>query len=669
MKKSLNQPGDLFCWPVRTAAVSNDWKTERVMKNIRIQVAESFFARTILASVMFLVSFTATTNAAGQQVVHGHVPEAIARLHLQPIDRLPATNHLHLAFILPQRNQEALGKLVKDIYDRSSANFHRYLTPAQFNEEFAPSDADYQAVIGFAKAHGLPVTHRVAGRTIVEVDADVADIEQALHIKLFRYQHPTENRQFFAPDVEPSPDLGVPLQVIRGLNNYVIPRHDGHISKRTAMAMGSSNTNLSGAYDASDLRNAFVPDTHLTGAGQKVGLFEEDGYTPADILAYEAACGLANVYVQYVSVNGATNDINSGNSETIDIDMAIAMAPGLSEVVYYQGNDANSILTEMADPSEGEPLPLQLSCSWGHVVDSNTDSILMRFAAQGQSFFGVSGDGGARNLQSTESAAGTYQTVVGGTDLSMNGNGVTWSNETVWGNAQEGFSPGTGPANGSGGGFIPGIPMPDYQLPVNMTAVGGSATWRNFPDVAMPADNIFGFLTDTGGVQGKFYFSGTSYSTPLWAGFAALVNEQAANQGKPPAGFLNPAIYSIAQSSLYGSCFHDITVGNNTWSNSPDAYFAAPGYDLCTGWGSPAGQSLINALVSLSGPVFVDFTYTGTVQNGSYFSPYKTLAQGTNAVSPGGTIFIINGGSSPETMTISKPMTITAQNGAATVGN
>jgi subtilase family serine protease len=216
-----------------------------------------------------------------------------------------------------------------------------------------------------------------------------------------------------------------------------------------------------------------------------------------------------------------------------------------------------------------------------------------------------------------------------------------------------------------------------------MALNGGSARYRNFPDVAMVARDIFIVMTavPTNGppVPGQQEsWVGTSASSPLWAGFAALLNQQAAAQGSPPVGFLNPALYEIGQTaSLYTNCFHDITSGNNTWYNtnthtgSPNLYYATNGYDLCTGWGSPAGAGLVNALVSLSGPVFVNFHYTGSLAShpGTILYPWKTLAQGTNAVRPGGTIIIITGGSSSETMTISKRMTITAQDGAVTIGH
>ena len=109
----------------------------------------------------------------------------------------------------------------------------------------------------------------------------------------------------------------------------------------------------------------------------------------------------------------------------------------------------------------------------------------------------------------------------------------------------------------------------------------GSTTMRNVPDVALTADNVFG---------------GTSCAAPLWAGFTALVNQQAVASGRATVGFVNPAIYTIGQGANYAVDFHDITTGNNTWPSSPANFYAVPGYDLCTGWGTPAGQNLINAL-------------------------------------------------------------------------
>lgn len=643
----------------------------------------------IVACLALLLLSATSLPAAERQVLQGHVPAAVRVFNLNPVDRLPATNRLHLGISLPLRNNEALGKLLKGIYDPASPQFHQYVTPEQFNERFGPAEADYEAVIRFATANGFTVTHKTPGRSYLDVEAAVPDVEKALHVTLRRYQHPAEGRLFFAPDAEPSLDLEVPVLAISGLNDYEKPHPRIHLlPKGEAMPKGGSYHDPKGGtlYMGADFIHAYASNVTADGSGQVVGLFEYDGFTPADITAYEETNNMPLIPVQQVLLGSVTqNNPNNGDGEpSLDIEMAIAMAPGLEKVVFYNGSDIDGILTEMADPTQGETRPRQLSSSWGSDVDGGTSNCFARLAAQGQSYFYASGDssalpvdpngpGGTYTNGASAADLEPYMTQVGGTALSMTGAGVAWQSEVVWG--ASGPNPhGSPDFSGSSGGIQTTIPIPDYQKPVNMSAVGGSTTQRNVPDVAMPGIYVLDIFTDTNGVQNYAGVVGTSAAAPLWAGFAARANQQAKEQGKPYIGFINPALYSIALSQAYTNCFHDITNGNNTWSNSPTAYYAAPGYDLCTGWGSPTGAALINALVGLSGPVFVDFNYTGPASNGShdgpgsYDYPYPTLAQGVNAVSNNGTIIIKTAGSSSETMTITKPMTINASDGPATIG-
>jgi hypothetical protein len=160
-----------------------------------------------------------------------------------------------------------------------------------------------------------------------------------------------------------------------------------------------------------------------------------------------------------------------------------------------------------------------------------------------------------------------------------------------------------------GGGFDAGpgttYPIPDWQLGIDMSANLGSVTFRSSPDVAMPASNVFMFWNGSGRGGG-----GTSSATPLWAGYMALINERAAQVGQPPVGFINPRLYGLGKSPYSTLYFHDITIGNNVtfWNKNPDGashFFAQPGYDLCTGWGTPAGMALINALAG-----HIDHFYT-----------------------------------------------------------
>jgi len=124
-----------------------------------------------------------------------------------------------------------------------------------------------------------------------------------------------------------------------------------------------------------------------------------------------------------------------------------------------------------------------------------------------------------------------------------------------------------------------------------MAANGGSTVWRNTPDVALTASGIY-----VRAGNASYTVVGTSCAAPLWAGFTALVNQEAVASGTSTVGFINPAVYALGSSSSYGAAFHDITSGNNTSTASPNAFYAGTGYDLCTGIGSPNGMALINAL-------------------------------------------------------------------------
>jgi uncharacterized repeat protein (TIGR01451 family) len=210
-------------------------------------------------------------------------------------------------------------------------------------------------------------------------------------------------------------------------------------------------------------------------------------------------------------------------------------------------------------------------------------------ALQGQSLYCASGDFDAYTGFIAFPSDSPHLTLVGGTTLTTRRN-AAYASETVWnwdleyGPAEDGI--------GSSGGISSNYKIPSWQTSVNMTANGGSTVWRNVPDVALTGDAVW--VLYGSGQSGSF--GGTSCAAPLWAGFTALINQQAASLGHASVGFINPALYAIASGANYASCFHDITTGNNTWSGSPTLFFAAPNYDLCTGLGTPNGTNLINAL-------------------------------------------------------------------------
>ncbi len=548
--------------------------------------------------------WTASAAPVGLKQLHGHVPAAVSRLSSQ--GRLNTTNVLHLSIGLPLRNAEAVANLMEQLCDPASPNFQHYLTPTEFTAHFGPTEEDYQKLIDFARANGLKVTARHSNRIILDVEGKAGDVEKAFKVALHKYQHPTENRTFFAPDQEPSVPAELSALDIWGLSNY--PRPRSHMRRVPSVAKSATPTPMKGSapggdYMGYDFRKAYVPGTSLTGAGQKVALVQFDGYFPSDIASYQQVTGLPAISITNILLDGFNGvpTMTGGEGEvTLDIEMVNAMAPGLSQLLVYEQNpnnfNPNSVLNRIAVDNAAR----QVSCSWGWVggPSATSDQIFKQMILQGQSFFNASGDSDAYLPGEFDDPNGfgyptcsPYLTQVGGTKLTTSGGGKYLS-ETVWNDR----TPNPNGGNwGSSGGISDFYPTPVWQQGFGTPANHGSATGHNIPDVALTAIDVYLFVYGSGQSSG-----GTSAAAPLWAGFMALVNEQAAANGHASAGFINPAIYALAKTAAYTNVFRDTVTGDNTWPGSPTNFFAVSGYDLCTGLGTPNGTNLINALSSVS---------------------------------------------------------------------
>jgi Pro-kumamolisin, activation domain/Subtilase family len=535
---------------------------------------------------MLLGVLAVTAFAAEPARLAGHVPPAVKSGKLAALGRLPATNELRLALGLPLRHRDELTNLLAALYQPGGAEFHHYLTPAEFTARFGPTEKDYAAVLDFARVHGLKVSGTHPNRTLVDVTARVADIEQTFGIRLQRYRHPHEAREFFAPDAEPLAAVAG-LQSISGLNDYARPHPNVRVQDGAlpAAARPQAGSGPGYTYMGNDFRRAYVPGTALTGAGQNVGLLQFDGFYAADITNYANAIGLSNnaPNVVVVDVNGGVTTPGSGNIEVaLDIEMVLSMAPGVSNIYVYEAPNG-SPWVDLLDAMVTNTAVQQFSCSWGGGgPDAASEQVFLQMAAQGQSFFNASGDADAFTGAVDFPADSPNITQVGGTTLTTDAGG-NYLSETAW-NRGNGI--------GTGGGISPTVTVPAWQLGVDMTLNHGSTERRNIPDVALTAENVYvkygnGNATPVGG---------TSCAAPLWAGMAALINQQAAQAGQPPAGFLNPALYALGRGNNYAAALHDIVTGNNTNTASPNNYPAVAGYDLCTGWGTPNGTNFINAL-------------------------------------------------------------------------
>jgi subtilase family serine protease len=496
---------------------------------------------------------------------------------------------LKLAFQLPLRNQAELTQLLRDLYDPSSPSFHRYLSVSEFTDRFGPTAADYKKVVAWAKKKGFSVTATTPNRRLVAVEGSVATINRAFSVSVNDYRHPRQGRSFYSPDREPTAiGLTVPLLQVTGLTNYLLPHPMLERAATPAHATGSGPT---GEYLPSDMRAAYYGKGPLTGAGQTIGILSFDGYLASDVKLYYSKTRMSSsVPIKNVLVggfNGACTAVGSANppcddgEQVLDIVNAIGMAPGIKQILFYEGSSDTELLNQMATDNIAKVL--SSSWSWNPADAASDDPIFQEFAAQGQSYVSASGDSGAYD-SSTYSFPGVdpYVIQVGGTVLTTTGPGGAWSSETAWPQ--------------SGGGYVEGTAIPSWQQLTGVINASNmaSTTLRNSPDVAAEAN-----FDNPTVVNGSFVtgYGGTSFATPRWAGFLALVNQQSVANGRGTVGFINPTLYNVGRSLSYSSAFHDITSGSNPPTTGTGSGFSAvPGYDLVTGWGSPTGAGLIGLL-------------------------------------------------------------------------
>ena len=531
----------------------------------------------------------------GQRPRVPHVPQPVTSGTAPMAGACDPKQTLQLALHLPVRNQEELTQLLHDLYDPASPSFHRYLSVATFTERFGPTEKDYNTVVTWAKANGLTVTATTPNRRLVAVEGSVKTVNRAFQVAVTNYRHPNESRIFFSPNREPTPaGLRVQLLQITGMNNYVLPHpmlKHSTVSNPNGVVPNLNGSGPTGEYLPSDMRAAYYGNGSLTGAGQSIGIFSFDGYLASDVALYYSKTGMSSsVPIKNVLVAGFDGACTSASSPTsstcddgeqvLDIVNAIGMAPGIKQILFYEGSSNTEILNQMATDN----LAKVLSSSWGwNPADAASDDpIFQEFAAQGQSYVSASGDDGAFNSSNFYfPSVDQYVIQVGGTDLTTTGPGGAWAAETGWSH--------------SGGGYVSGTPIPSWQQlsGVINSSNQGSSTLRNAPDVAAEAN-----LDNPTVVNGSFVtgYGGTSFAAPRWAGFLALVNQQSVANGKGTVGFINPALYSIGVGTSYSSAFHDMTSGSNPAAAGGSGFNAVRGYDLVTGWGSPAGVGLINQL-------------------------------------------------------------------------
>jgi kumamolisin len=379
-------------------------------------------------------------------------------------------------------------------------------------------------------------------------------------------------------------ELSEHVQAVLGLDNR--PQAKPHFRPRGVAKPNASNI----SFTPVQVGQLYGFPAGAKAAGQTIGIIElGGGYRTADLTTYFKGLGLPVPAITTVSVGGAKNTPGTANGADgevmLDVEVCAAIAVGAKIVVYFAPNTdqgfTDAITTAVHDAVNK---PSVVSISWGGPESSWTAQAMtaMDQACQAAAVMGVTITVACGDNGSTDGAKGTTNHVdfpassphvlaCGGTKLV--GSGTQISSEVVWNEIANG-------EGATGGGVSVQFPLPPWQANANVPKPSASGGGRGVPDVTGDADPATGYEVRVDGQN--MVIGGTSAVAPLWAGLIALANQQ---NGKV-AGFVNPALYAASAKKA----FRDITQGNN------GGFSAGPGWDACSGLGSPVGKAVISAV-------------------------------------------------------------------------
>jgi kumamolisin len=475
----------------------------------------------------------------------------------------------------------------------------QHFTRQQFAEAHGLQAADERRIRQFARQYGFEFVPDLSQRRLgnspkadrtIELRGTVANIRRAFGVDLVRVRDKDGDIYHTYQGL-----ISVPSDFDDVVGNVFGLDSRPQVSSRARSAPRLGGSRSGGiAYTPPELAKAYGFPTGLNGAGQTIAIIEMDGgYRPRDLRRYFAKLGIQEPQVEWVGVaggrNAPTGNPNGPDSEVLlDIEVAGAVANGAKYVIYFARNKSNQAYfkTVSAAIHDSVNQPSVLSISWGGAEGAWTtedmqsiDEVFQAASLMGITVFAAAGDGGSTDgvkgagLHVDFPASSPWVTSCGGTSFF---DGLM--PEIVWND---------GDGSGTGGGISAVFPIPDYQQAVSYQ--GAPLKMRGVPDVAGNADPNTGYKVRIDGSE--TVYGGTSAVAPLWSALTALINQSLGS----PIGFINPLLY---QTNLKTG-LNDISIGNNDTTGRLGGKFpAVPGWDPCTGWGSPAGEKILALLQS-----------------------------------------------------------------------
>ena len=491
------------------------------------------------------------------------------------------------------------------------------LTPEQFAEQHGTDPADLELITTVLSGHGLQVTAADPGARRVKVRGTLEALSATFGASLRLVRSPdlvagqdmVEHRYREGGLQIPAELDGIVLAVL-GLDDRPQARAQfrrapaatarGAAPAPTAPAPGGPAPAAAPAaaptsYTPPQVAALYQFPAGTDGTGHTIAIVElGGGFGSSDLDPYFAGLGLPVPSVTAASVDGAVNqpgqDPNGADGEVLlDIEVAGAVAPGAAQVVYFAPNTDQGFVDAVTTAVHATPTPTVVSISWGQSEDSWTaqartalDQAMADAAALGVTVCVAAGDNGSSDGQGGSGAhvdfpaSSPHALACGGTSLRGDAGTGVISSETVWNDG--------GSGGATGGGVSDTFSLPSWQaaagVPVRTGAAAGTAAGRGVPDVAGCADPQTGYQVRVDGQS--TVIGGTSAVAPLWA---ALISRLAQSAGKS-FGLIQPLLYAGVTAGTAAAGFRDITSGSN------GAYSAGPGWDACTGLGSPEGSPL-----------------------------------------------------------------------------
>jgi kumamolisin len=490
----------------------------------------------------------------------------------------------------------------------------------EFAAEHGADPQDLARVAAFAAQYGLAVVEQSAARRSVILSGTAGQFSQAFQVELRRYEHAHGTYRGRTGPVHVPAEYAEVIEGVFGLDNRPFARPHFQIGARGQGAgtrgQESADRGLglaaralpANGYSPIDVARIYNFPKGINGAGQCIGIIElGGGYRPRDLTTYFAGVGLPTPTVVPVGVgqgrNAPAGSPDSADGEVLlDIEVAGAVAPGARLAVYFAADASDKSFLDALTTAIHDNVnrPSIVSISWGGPEDETTPSFVTQFnqtllsaAHLGVTVCVAAGDNGAADMGPDEwdgsahvdfPASSPYALACGGTRI--NGTGSGGPSESAW---NQNFTDQQSDSFGATGGGISDVfAVPAWQshLVLPASANAGSGPGRGVPDVAGDADPASGYRILVDGQV--LVMGGTSAVAPLWAGLIALVNQKRGTA----LGYANPWLYTHTA----GGVFREVLRGNNMVGPAQVGYACGPGWNACTGLGTPNGAALLAAL-------------------------------------------------------------------------